>query len=121
MPENSGQAEQGSDVNLISSSLVDRLGIKRRLIHDLGIRSLYILTSTGETTRVEEFVVFNVGVQGIWRSLSTIVRPPTLGVGKDDTQLLLGLSWLFDVNALIDVRRSALRIGDPQTKSIVVI
>lgn len=40
-----------------------------------------------------------------------IVRP--VAVHPEDIKLLLGLPWLWDVQAIFDIRASTLKIGDP--------
>ncbi|KAI1872009.1 uncharacterized protein JN550_004212 [Neoarthrinium moseri] len=119
--EKATQADQGSDINFVSSDLVQKAGIKRRLLKDIGIEQLFIITSTSQASPVTEFVVFNVGVQGIWRSVWAIVRPEIkIPQIPGDTKLLLGLPWLWDVNGVFDIRQSSLTIGDAQEGERVV-
>ncbi|RYC57101.1 hypothetical protein CHU98_g9103 [Xylaria longipes] len=108
--ENSGQADQGSDVNLIHPNLVKNLSIPIRLLADIGVKSARLLDSNGQTTVVTEFVVFNITVMSITRSIWAMVQPPG---GNDNTLVLLGLPWLWDVMASFDIRSSSLTIGDP--------
>lgn len=82
----------------------------RRSLKNVGVTRLFILTSTSMTTEVFEFVVFNLGVENIWRTVWAIIRPSD---GKhEDTSLLLGLPWLWNVKGVINVRDSTLKIGN---------
>lgn len=109
LPEDSVQADQGSDVNLMSTSAADKLGLKRRSLKDLGFARLNLITSDGRSTEMKEFVLFIIGVQGIWRSAWCLLRPHD---HPGDCMVLLGLPWLWDVVASFDIRQSSLMIGD---------
>ncbi|TGJ79930.1 hypothetical protein E0Z10_g8845 [Xylaria hypoxylon] len=113
LPENSALTDQGSDINIISDSAVRKLSLTRRMLADLGIESLFIKTSTGESARVFEFVVINMGVMSIWRSVWAIIRPVTLKIeDESEVSIILGLPWLWEVAAFIDIRAGTLWIGE---------
>ncbi|RKF79239.1 hypothetical protein GcC1_048038, partial [Golovinomyces cichoracearum] len=51
----------------------------------------------------------NICVEELWRTIQVFVRPPTT---NDRSTLILGLPWLYDVDADIRTRKFQLRIGD---------
>ncbi|KAI0815398.1 hypothetical protein GGR55DRAFT_628728 [Xylaria sp. FL0064] len=108
---------QGRDVNIIHSLLVDQLGLTRMKICDLGIERLFLLNSAGKTDPVTEFVVFVADVNFISRPIWAIVQPDG---GKLTNLMILGLPWLWDVMAVIDVRNNVLTIGDHAVKEVPV-
>ncbi|KAI1431816.1 hypothetical protein GGR50DRAFT_699536 [Xylaria sp. CBS 124048] len=107
--QNSCQADQGSDVNIIHPHLVDHLGLPRLKVRDLGVDRLYILNSAGRADPVDEFVVFVATVERISRPVWALVQPEG---GKLTTLVILGLPWLWDVKATFDIRNTLLTIGD---------
>ncbi|XDG01515.1 hypothetical protein ABKA04_001130 [Annulohypoxylon sp. FPYF3050] len=102
-------ADQGSDVNIINAALADKIGLRRRPLDNLGVKGLVLLDSSGKSSPITEFTVFNAVVEGISRSVWAVVQPPG---GGDDIVLLLGLPWLWDVMASFDIRGNSLTIGD---------
>ncbi|KAI1433489.1 hypothetical protein GGR50DRAFT_696016 [Xylaria sp. CBS 124048] len=112
LPENSAQTDQGSDINIISDGAVQTLNLQRRQLSTIGVDKLFVKTSTGDSARVTEFVVMDLGVLSIWRGVWAIVRPKSLTGAHEGINLLLGLPWLWDVAAFIDIRSSSLWIGD---------
>lgn len=57
--------------------------------------------------------MFDVACMGIRRTVWAIVKPgSSADDSRDSATVLLGLPWLFDVYAQIDVRGQTLRIGD---------
>lgn len=67
-------------------------------------------------TPLHEWVEFWIGVQGIWRHIRCFVSPSTTLPGSARSghfSLVLGLPWLFSVNAHISIRESKVTIGDP--------
>ena len=53
-----------------------------------------------------------VCVEGLWRTIRYSVGPNGRA-GQPRLSLLLGLPWLYSVNALINIRGSRIFIGDP--------
>ncbi|KAI1434559.1 hypothetical protein GGR50DRAFT_704157 [Xylaria sp. CBS 124048] len=112
LPENSAQTDQGSDINIISDSAVQTLNLQRRKLTTIGVDKLFVKTSTGDSARVTEFVVLDLGVLSIWRGVWAIVRPKSLTGAHEGINILLGLPWLWDVAAFLDIRSTSLWIGD---------
>ncbi|KAI0996638.1 hypothetical protein K3495_g11544 [Podosphaera aphanis] len=107
--EGSIQADHGSDINLISSSLVRSLQLPVHRL--LGITPWSMVTADGNSTPLLEFVKCTVGIGGVWRTIYAFKRPEILGK-TDPTHLLLGLPWLFSVDARINIWQFTLEIGD---------
>ncbi|KAK8119912.1 uncharacterized protein PG998_004538 [Apiospora kogelbergensis] len=84
LDKDSGHADQGSEVNIVAPSLVDRLGIPRRSLGTIGLKQVVLINSSGKSDAITEFIVVNVQVQTIWRTLWAFVQPPG---GKDVTLL----------------------------------
>ncbi|KAI0991861.1 hypothetical protein K3495_g16326 [Podosphaera aphanis] len=75
---------------------------------------LYVSTADGGATELKEFTCFDIGVSGIWRRVYAFIRPQNKK-GSSELHLLLGLPWLYEVNAWISVRDSSILIGDEKT------
>ncbi|RKF65406.1 hypothetical protein GcC1_121015 [Golovinomyces cichoracearum] len=66
-------------------------------------------TADGGTTVAEHFASTKIGVAEIWRRVDVLILSQ---VKNDAHSLLLGLPWLYQVNARIDIPSFTLRIGD---------
>ena len=116
------QADQGSDFNFISKELVTKMGLTVQMIfcdHIHGESGWVVMrTIDGTETCLSEYVNINIGVSGIWRDIQCFLLPKAKSsqtrtvVREDMVQLLLGIPWLFDVNAVIHVKDSKIQIGD---------
>ena len=123
LPHLSVQADQGSDFNLISSWLVGALGLKSQCIlgHSSSLEgeSVTMKTIDGKQTALMQQVTLHLGVAGVKRKVQCFVLPDERSYQSSDTcsgtdiQLLLGLPWLHDVNAVIHVRDFTIELGDP--------
>ncbi|RKF80383.1 hypothetical protein GcM1_193008 [Golovinomyces cichoracearum] len=67
------QADQGSDINLISALLTNTLELECREMP--GVKGFMMQTADGNLTTLRTFVIFKFGVAGIWRSVHTYIRP----------------------------------------------
>lgn len=85
-------ADQGSDMNLISDVLADRLELKRFPLTRVGIDGFAMRCSDGGLSQLYEWVVLEIGVRGIWREVWCMVK--THKDPADEVHLLLGLPWL---------------------------
>ncbi|RKF78738.1 hypothetical protein GcC1_053032 [Golovinomyces cichoracearum] len=95
------QADQGSDLNLISNSLVKDLKLERRSMNGLKVFSMQ--TADGSITPLNYFAVLVVVVGHVFRKIHALIRPEIPGQ-PDSTNLLLGLPWLYSVNPILAIR-----------------
>lgn len=110
-PQGAVQADQGSEANVISGALVAKLGIPVQDLATIGFKGLAMACADGRRTPLHHFVSIHVVCEGLTREQWAVVRPEGQGV-IDDTTLILGLPWLYDVGAVIDIRNGTLEIGD---------
>ena len=106
------QADQGSDMNVMSPPMVRKLKLTPRPLSDIGFKGLTMQTADHHESLLESYVGFDLCVEGIWRAIRCFVSPTVRGV-TEEPRLLLGLPWLYSVNAIISVRQSSIQIGDP--------
>lgn len=115
LPKKGTQADQGSDLVVASRSFARQTGLKLRSLSRIGFGGMSIRTADQRRISLEHYITLCVGAQDIWRTVTCFVLPEegpgTLG--KAQLQLLLGLPWLYAVNARIDVRDCSIEIGDP--------
>ncbi|KUJ24601.1 uncharacterized protein LY89DRAFT_727621 [Mollisia scopiformis] len=67
-------------------------------------------TADGNSSSLNSYTTFNIGVNSIWKKIYVFIRPDV--GGKGDLSLLLGLPWLHDVDAKFNIRESKIEIGD---------
>lgn len=110
------QADQGSDMNVISAGLVRVLGLPTCKLSDIGFRGLSMRTADHRDTVLEFWVWVHIGVEGIWRNIRCFVAPEVVSVtesGRSEyLSLILGIPWLYSVDASISIRQSTIFIGD---------
>jgi len=112
LPIGVSQADQGSEINVCSPGLANALKLKRWTLTSQGWDSgLSMNTADGNSSRLTEFSKIDVVVLGVRRIVWVFIRPDEHKIG--DLHLLLGLPWLDDVDAVIQVRHSRITIGDP--------
>ncbi|KAI0991994.1 hypothetical protein K3495_g16192 [Podosphaera aphanis] len=85
------QADQGSDINLISDLLVDTLNVEKRELP--GVRGFMMQTADGNLTTLRTFAVFELGVAGIWRTFNLRASLAILGQGHDQHLRKLYRDW----------------------------
>jgi hypothetical protein len=61
------QADQGSDMNVISTGLVHQIGLDMYSLSKIGFRGLTMRTADHRETLLEHWVWLNIGVEGVWR------------------------------------------------------
>ncbi|RKF60315.1 hypothetical protein OnM2_052064 [Erysiphe neolycopersici] len=106
------QGDQGSELNIISQGLLNAMEFPRlTLSREKNESRLFVSTAHGGGTDLKEFTCFNVGVSGIWRQVYALIRSYDKK-GSGELNLLLGLPWLYEVNAVISVSTSSIVIGD---------
>ena len=110
------QADQGSDMNVLSSGMVRFLGLPTFLLADIGFKGLSMRTADHRDTILKYWVWLNIGVEGVWRNIRCFVAPEVVSVtesGRSEyLSLILGIPWLFSVDASISIRMSTIFIGD---------
>ncbi|KAI1003103.1 hypothetical protein K3495_g5100 [Podosphaera aphanis] len=94
------QAVQGSDLNLILNSLVKDLKLERRSMN--GLKGFSMQTADGWITPLNDFAVLVVRVGHVLWKIHAFIRPEIPGQ-PDSTNLLLGLPWLYSVNAILAI------------------
>ncbi|CAD6500186.1 BgTH12-04289 [Blumeria graminis f. sp. triticale] len=114
LPKHISQADQGSEMNIISQGLVKALRLEKISLGTKGFSGLTMNTADGSATELSHFVSFDIGVCRIWRRIDAFVRPVVKKNGELDLHLLLGIPWLHDVNAGIFIRDSKIILGDPK-------
>lgn len=106
------QVDQGSEMNVVNPSMAVVVKAKLRPLAEVGFKGLTMQTADSFESTLEHYVGFDVCVEGIWRSIRCFVSPARQGL-YEEPRLLLGLPWLYSVDAFISVRLSLIRIGDP--------
>jgi hypothetical protein len=120
MPLGMSHADQGSDLNLITESLVKVMGFPVLSLNDRGWSGLTMDTADGNESSLAAYTTFSMGVTGIWRRVHAFIRPEPKEGKKGELSLLLGLPWLNDVDAKFDIRQSRIDIGDTKAGERIV-
>jgi hypothetical protein len=64
-------------------------------------------------TLLHYWIFLEIGIEGIWRTIRLFVGPESINTsGIDDLSLILGLLWLYAVNATFLIRGSSILVGD---------
>ena len=110
------QADQGSDMNVISTAMAKWLELPFHSLSDVGFAGLMMKTADHRETLLHHWVHLELGVEGIWRNIQCFVAPelPSPAPGTEHLSLLLGILWLYSVNATIGIRGSRIEISDPR-------
>ncbi|OJD24486.1 hypothetical protein ACJ73_04154 [Blastomyces percursus] len=121
LPRAVTQADQGSELNLVTEAFLKTYMIAKKPLGDIGYQGMSMRTATKVESLLHFWAEVNVGVEGIWRKVPCFVSssPKTTTLASND--LLLGIPWLFDVNARMDIRRGSLIIGDSEKQEPRVI
>lgn len=69
LPPNASQADQGSDCNMISFSLVSQFKMPTRTLASVGFKGLELLTADEKHTPMENFVEVQVATMGIKKDI----------------------------------------------------
>ncbi|OJD21207.1 hypothetical protein ACJ73_07455 [Blastomyces percursus] len=111
LPRSVTQADQGSELNLVSEGFLRTYWIPKKPLSDIGYQGMSMKTAT----KVESFhfwAEIEIAVQGIWREVPFFVSTSPRRTSISSNDVLLGIPWLFDVNARLDIRRGVMVIGD---------
>ena len=110
------QADQGSDMNVVSIGLAKHLGLELRALEEVGFRGLSMRCADYRESTLKHWVWLRVAVEGIVRDVRCFVAPeiphPTETGSIEYLSLILGLPWLFAVDAVIAIRQSKISVGD---------
>ena len=110
------QSDQGSDMNVISQGMVNHLKLPMQLLSDIGFKGLTMRTADHRETELIYWVWLMIAVEGIWRNIRCFVAPEVVSVtesGRSEyLSLILGIPWLYSVDAHISIRQSTIFIGD---------
>lgn len=82
----------------------------------IGFQGLTMYIADHRDILLKEWTEFWDAAAGIWRHVRCFVSPHASLPGSSKSghfSLLLGLPWLFSVNAHISIRESRITIGDP--------
>ena len=111
------QADQGSEMNVISLGMTRHLSLVLHPLAEIGFQGLSMRTADSRDIVLEYWVWLVVGVEGIWRTIRCFVAPQVVSVTNEGRSqylgLILGIPWLYSVNATISIRLSTIYIGDP--------
>ena len=110
------QADQGSDMNVVSMGLVRHFELALHKLSDIGFKGLSMRTADHCNTELEFWIWLTISVAGIWRSIRCFVAPEVVSVDKTERfehfGLILGNPWLYSVDASFSIRQSTISIGD---------
>ena len=110
------QADQGSDMNVVSKGLVHLLGLELRSLDEVGFRGLSILVADHRERLLHHYVWLRVSVEGIVRDIRCFVAPDiphsTETGHVEYLSLILGVPWLYSVDAVIAIKQSKVMVGD---------
>jgi len=112
------QADQRSDMNVISTGLVKYLGLQSHSLGEIGFAGLTMRTADHRETLFHDWTWLDIGVEGVWRKIRCFVAPE-LTSGNEGKQeylsLILGIPWLWTVNAIIAIQNSKIMIENPSS------
>ena len=69
LPRSQTQADQGVDLNVISTGLDIKLGLKLQSLDLVGFKGLTVKSADHKDTLSHHWILLNVVVQGIWRKI----------------------------------------------------
>ncbi|RKF59009.1 hypothetical protein OnM2_063021 [Erysiphe neolycopersici] len=119
LPASMAQADQGSDMIIVTIGFLKKLGLPMKSLSEKGFNGLTMNVADGTSSKLSYFSEFEIGVMGIWRKVEAFVRPFSSEY-DEEVHLLLGMPWLHAVDAKIRIRDSIIEIGDEaQTEAIV--
>lgn len=110
------QGDQGSDMNVISADLVQRLRLTLHRVEEVGFKGLSMRTADQKDTLLHHWVWLSIIVEGVQRDIRCFVSPRVISKNEsgqiEQLSLILGLPWLYSVDARISIRQSEIMIGD---------
>ncbi|KAK4697103.1 hypothetical protein P7C71_g925, partial [Lecanoromycetidae sp. Uapishka_2] len=113
------QGDQGSDMNVISAALARQLKLELKSVEEVGFKGLSMRTADQKDTLLHYWVWLRITVEHVTRDIRCFVTPDvtstTSSGGVEHLSLILGLPWLYSVDAVILIRQSKIMIGDATT------
>ena len=108
------QADQSSDMNVISTVMTQKLGLQLHFLSDIRFAELMMWTADYRETLLHHWVYLNIDIEGIWRRIwCFIASEPSLSSSQSEhLSLLLSIPWLYSVNAVIRIHESRIEISD---------
>ena len=109
------QADQGSDMNVMSMGLARKLMLDLRPLAEVGFKGLSMRVADSRESPLHHYVWLRVTVSSISRDIRCFVAPEgekITGGNNEHLSLLLGLPWLWMVDAILSVRLSKVTVGD---------
>ena len=119
LPLSVSQADQGSDMIIVTVGFLRKLRLPAKRLSERGFQGLTMNVADGTSAELSYYSDFEIGVLGVWRKIEAFVRPFD-DSNIDEVHLLLGLPWLHAVDANIKIRESIIEIGDVQRGEKVV-
>ncbi|POS81973.1 hypothetical protein EPUL_006544, partial [Erysiphe pulchra] len=119
LPASMTQADQGSDMIIVTVGFLKKLGLSAKRLSERGFEGLTMNVADGTSAELTHYAEFEIGVLGIWRRIEAFVRPFN-EKNIHEVHLLLGMPWLHAVDAKIRIRESIIETGDTQRGEKVV-
>ncbi|KAG5930942.1 hypothetical protein E4U60_006655, partial [Claviceps pazoutovae] len=99
----------GAEISIVSRAFVTKHKIPMYDLGSVRFKGLCMRTADGRQVKVTEFTVLEVNCQGIVRSIGAVVTPDEQP--RTQAVLILGLPWLYDVDAKFYIAGSKVTIG----------
>jgi hypothetical protein len=107
------QANQDSNMNVVSPKLVRQHNFQLRSLAEVGFAGMSIRTTDHKDTLLHYWIFLKIGIKDIWRTIRLFVRPESTNTsGTDNLSLILGLPWLYAINATFSIRGSSILVSD---------
>lgn len=99
-------------MNVISTRLSHHLFLEFIPLSKAGFSGMSMCTADNKEIALQHIVKFTLNIQGIIRPVQAFVAPPDNNTSASWFSLLLGIPWLYQVDATIRIRQFAVTIGD---------
>lgn len=109
VPRHHIAGDQGSDLNVIYPDMRQALGLRLIEATKLGFDKMSMAIADGSTVPLTHWVISYINVCGIMREIWAVVCSRK----KVNMALLLGLPFLDDIRAIIDIHAQTIQIGNP--------
>ena len=107
------QADQSSDMNVISLVMIKQLSLKICALFNVRFAELIMKMTDNQKIRLHHWIYLKISVKGIWRTIRCfIISDLDLLQKSDYLSLLLRIFWLYSVNAIIGICESQIEIED---------